>query len=337
VRAPGGLRLRAVSTRRRIILRGGQDSARVAVGKWSSGLYVAEIRHERHSVFAAFIVRPRPASKVRVAVVLPTNTWAAYNFRDSDGDGYGNTWYADPRVHTIVLSRPFLNSGLSQHLARGGFIAWLAEWGYRADTYSDEDLNAVATGDELAARYDLIVFAGHEEYVTQHMFNIIRRYRDLGGNLAFLSANNFYSRVVISHDRMTCLGHFRDFGEPEADLVGVQYLDWSHNRYPSEPYVALDRAAAPWLFAGTDVHVGQRFGHHYGVEIDATARSSPKGIHVLADLPSIFGAGETAQMTYYRTDKGAKVFAAGAMNFQYPQSPATERMLENLWNYMRRP
>ena len=32
----------------------------------------------------------------RVAVVLPTQTWQAYNFRDDDGDGKADTWYADP-------------------------------------------------------------------------------------------------------------------------------------------------------------------------------------------------------------------------------------------------
>lgn len=53
------------------------------------------------------------------AVVLPTNTCAAYNFRDSNGKSYGDTWYAEPRVHTIMLARPFLDQGLPQHLACG--------------------------------------------------------------------------------------------------------------------------------------------------------------------------------------------------------------------------
>ena len=53
-------------------------------------------------------------------------------------------------------------------------------------------------------------------------------------------------------------------------------------------------------------------------------------------MPSIFGRGKTAQMTYYRTRSGAKVFAAGAMGFGAPQSRGTARMLENAWTYLRR-
>src|SRR5439155_8138688 len=129
----------------------------------------------------------------------------------------------------------------------------------------------------LAAAYDLIVFSSHEEYVTQHMFSIVSRYRDLGGNLAFLSANNFYSRVTIKDGRMACLGHFRDFGEPEARLVGVQYVDWYHDRYRNRSFIVRSLVAAPWLFRGTGIAVGSRFGFSYGVEIDATTASSPRG------------------------------------------------------------
>jgi len=42
-------------------------------------------------------------------------------------------------------------------------------------------------------------------------------------------------------------------------------------------------------------------------------------------------------MTYYRTRAGAKVFAAGAMNFDAPQSGVTGRMLRNLWDYLAQP
>ena len=49
---------------------------------------------------------------------------------------------------------------------------------------------------------------------------------------------------------------------------------------------------------------------------------------MIAELPSIFGRAKTAQMTYYRTRSGAKVFAAGAMGFGAPQSRGTARMLD---------
>lgn len=315
-------------------LHGRQQRLEVRIGDWPSGLYLADITAGGGTGSAPFIVRPRYAGESSVAVVLPTNTWAAYNLRDDDGNGYGDTWYADPRVHTVALSRPFLNGGIPRQL--GGFSAWLAGHRLTADFYSDEDLNAVPNGGRLASLYNLVVFAGHEEYVTQHVFSIVKRYRDLGGNLAFLSANNFFARVRIAGGRMTCLGHFRDFGRPEAQLVGVQYVDWFRRRYRNRPYIVRSISAAPWLFNGTGLAAGDSFGFGYGVEIDAVAPSSPPSTRVIAEIPSIFGPGKTAQMTYYRTQAGAKVFAAGAMNFDTPQSGVTDRMLRNLWDYLAR-
>jgi hypothetical protein len=316
-------------------LHGTTQRLALRIGDWPTGLYFADVSTEDGSGSAPFIVRPQHAGENPVAVVLPTNTWAAYNFRDGDRNGYGDTWYADPRVHTVVLARAFPKTGLPQHL--GGFVDWLAGQDLKADFYSDEDLDAIPNGDRLASLYNLVVFSGHEEYVTQHVFSTVERYRNLGGNLAFLSANNFFARVRIRGGRMMCLGHFRDFGKPEAQLVGVQYVDWSHRRYRNRPYLVRSISAAPWLFNGTGLRLGDTFGFSYGVEIDAVAPSSPPSTRVIAEIPSIFGPGKTAQMTYYRTQRGAKVFAAGAMNFDAPQSGVTDRMLRNLWDYLARP
>ena len=57
---------------------------------------------------------------------------------------------------------------------------------------------------------------------------------------------------------------------------------------------------------------------------------------MLAELPNIFGAGRSAQMTFYTAPSGAKVFAAGAMNFESSQSAVTDRLLLNLWSYLSR-
>ncbi len=269
-----------------------------------------------------------------MAIVLPTNTWQAYNFLDQQHTGYGATWYADPRVDTVQLDRPFLNRGVPSHLGKFPYWVWLN--GKHADYLSDDDLDAIVNADELARRYRLIVFAGHEEYVTKHMFDLISRYRDLGGNVAFLSANNFYSDVVHSGNTITCIGHFRNEGMPEAALVGVEYLDWSHDHFRNQPYVVLGANRARWFFRGTGLHNGKRFGFSYGVEIDTTAPSSPRNIEILAELPNIFGPRRSAEMTYYLGPRGSRVFAAGAMNFDSSQSPVTDRLLLNLWNTFSR-
>ena len=55
--------------------------------------------------------------------------------------------------------------------------------------------SSFADADRLRAAYDLIVFPGHTEYVTGRRYDLIQGYRDLGGNLLFLSANNFFRKV----------------------------------------------------------------------------------------------------------------------------------------------
>jgi hypothetical protein len=52
----------------------------------------------------------------------------------------------------------------------------------------------------------------------------------------------------------------------------------------------------------------------------------------LAEIPDLFGPGLTAQMTYYETPAGAKVFAAGSLDFggSADQWPITQ-ILENVW------
>jgi hypothetical protein len=56
---------------------------------------------------------------------------------------------------------------------------------------------------------------------------------------------------------------------------------------------------------------------------------------VLARIIDLFGPGLSAEMTYYENEAGARVFAAGVLDFGGSVTfwPIT-RMLDNLWNHM---
>ncbi len=307
---------------------------------WPSGLYFARLTGSHGRLgFAPFVLRAPDLGRPRVAVVLPTNTWEAYNFRDVDGDGVGDTWYADPRIPSVDLSRPYLNRGVPPHF-RGydaGFLRWMSRHGKRADFLSDDDLERIPDGRSLARLYDLVIFSGHEEYATPHAYRVVEGYRDLGGNLAFLSANNFFYRVERRGDRIFRLGKWRDVGRPEGRLTGADYVGWFRNVYRSAPYVVAGARSTRWLFAGTGLRNGDRFGS-YGIEIDDKGPSSPRGTRVLARIPNVFGAGRSAEMTYYTTRAGAKVFSAGSLNFGGSvQWPLQARLMENLWRNLARP
>ena len=102
-----------VSTKRVVGSSTGYRVARVRVGGWPSGLYFARLVAVDGRVgFAPFVVRPKRMGQQRVAVVLPTLTWQAYNLRDDDGDGKRDSWYGRWRIRVVRLGRPYLNRGV---------------------------------------------------------------------------------------------------------------------------------------------------------------------------------------------------------------------------------
>jgi hypothetical protein len=310
--------------------RPGAGMLTVRIGRWPSGVYFVRVRSRSGEVVAPVVVRPAHLGQASVAVVVPTYTWQAYNRRG------GDTWYACGCVRTVDLTRPYLDGGVPYNFGQydRNFFRWLAQKHLRVDVLADEDLNRIATGVELRHLYRMVVFESHGEYVTSHMFDITEQYRNLGGRLAFLSANDFFREVVVSGDSMTLIGRFRDLGRPEAALIGAQYIDWYRNRYPNQPYRVVGAGRVPWLFARTGLKDGSLIPGYYGIEIDGTTPASPPGTTLVAAIPNIF-PGETADMTYYTTAAGAEVFDAGTINFGGAAANRyVAKMLTNLWTHM---
>ena len=295
-------------------------------------MYFAELRSPTGRIaYAPFVLVPS-ATEHRVAVVMPTNTWQAYNRRDADRRRDGDTWYEDPTVRTVDLTRPFLDRGVPPNFNRYDlpFLRWLFATGKEVDVLSQRELESGMSAATLANRYDLIVFPGHHEYVTEREYDVVERYRDLGGNLVFLSANNFFWRVSKRGQSMTRTHLWRHLGRPEAALVGVQFVA-TDGGLRRAPYTVTRSSAAEWLFAGTSLTPGSRFGS-FGIEIDHTTRASPPTTQVVARIRNLFGPGKTAEMTYY-TRGAARVFAAGAFTLG-GSSLALRPLMANLWTQL---
>ena len=314
----------------------------VAIPAVPSGIYFAKLTASDGRIgYAPLIVRPANLGASRIAVVMPTMTWQAYNFYDANGNGWGDTWYAGGPAPVVDLVRPFLRRGVPPFFRRYDlpFQQWLTEHAVAVDTITDDELEA-ATGAGLAAAYDLIVFPGHHEYVTDAEFNAVSGFRDRGGNLIFLSANNFFWRVERTGTTIRRTRQWRDLGKPEAALIGAQYRG-NDEGHKQAPFIVRNTTSAPWLWEGTGLTAGSTLGADiggYGTEIDGTSPASPPGTVVLAEVPDLFGPGLTAQMTYYETAAGAKVFAAGTLDFggsvlHQPQ----DRLLQNLWARLSQP
>jgi len=323
--------------------RGGSvNTLRVRLGAWPSGAYFVRLTAPggRAVAYAPFVLRPAALGATRVAVIVPTYSWQAYNFYDADRDGRGDSWYVDSRRRSVVLGRPFAGNGKPPHYRtqQRGFLRLLVHAGAAADYLTDEDLEQVSSGDDLASRYDAIIFSGHEEYVTTHIYDVIQRYRDLGGNLAFLSANNFFWRVDLKGRRLWRIQLWRNLNRPEGQLIGVQYRANDRGGHVA-PYVATDVEAAPWLFNGLGLVNGTPLGTaRYGIEFDMLCPASPPGTTVLATVSPGLGDGSIlGQMSYYETPAGAKVFAAGTLGFGGSDNPVGSVLFRNLWQHLTVP
>jgi len=322
--------------------RGRVHTIPIRMGQWPSGLYFARVttRDGRAVAYAPFVLHPALLGGSRVAVVLPTYSWQAYNFYDANGDGKADSWYRDPHRHSVLLGRPFAGNGKPPHYRtqERGFVRFLVHTGKQVDYVTDEDLERVVSGEQLAGMYDLIIFSGHEEYVTGHIYDLIQRYRDLGGNLAFLSADNFFWRVDRTKGRLWRIQLWRNLGRPEASLIGVQYRGNDRGGHAA-PYVVTNREAAPWLFAGIDAADGAPLGTgRYGIEFDMVTEASPPGTTVLATVsPNLVGDSILGQMAYYTTPAGAKVFAAGTLSFGGSDNPTASVLFQNLWQQLTQP
>jgi hypothetical protein len=318
----------------------GRRTLAVEIGAWPSGVYFARLTAPGARVgYAPFILRPAHLGEHRVAVVLPTETWQAYNFRDDDGDGRPDTWYAGWRTLRARLIRPFLDRGVPPHWKQydAPFVRWLTATHREVDYLSDAELRLVRSGDTLAHAYDLIVFSGHHEYVTAHEYDVVERFRDLGGNLAFLAANDFFWKITIRQDVMTRVAQWRDLGRPEAALIGVQYRANDRGGHRGPWILRAGIASTSWLLTEMSLVPGDAVGRG-GIEIDATAPSSPKGLTILAEIPNLYGPGFTAQMTYYETPRHARVFAAGAFSLAGSvRSPDVEQLVSNLLYHLATP
>jgi hypothetical protein len=304
----------------------------IPIGDWPSGLYFVRLVALGNRVgYAPFVLRPRRLGESHVAVVLSTMTWQAYNFHDDDGNGTLDTWYAgQPHAR---LGRPYENRGVIPHYKHyeQPFLRWLVSTDRMVDYLADADLDAPSTtGRRLAAAYALIVFPGHHEYVTAHEFDVVTGFRNRGGSLMFLSANNFFYRTIKHGPVMTRTGRWRLAGRPEAALIGVQYFGNDSGRHQA-PWKVRATTAGTWIFAGTDLDPGSSFAKG-GIEADETTQSSPRGTQVIATIPNIFGTGRAAEMSYYELPNGAKVFAAGAFTLAGKVwMPGVAQVLENVW------
>ncbi len=319
--------------------RSAPGTLKVHIGTWPNGIYFAKLTASDGRVgFAPFVVRPRQYGANRIAYVVHTNTWEAYNHQDLDGDGWGDTWYANDEARNAMLSRPYIRLGAPPKWRNYDVtpLHWIYRTGKQVDFVSDDDLERFTSARQLARLYDLIVFPGHEEYVTGHEYDLIAGYRNLGGNLIFLSATNFLWKIERHGDRITRVAEWRTLGRPESRLIGVQYRGNDEGEHRG-PYELTPYGRSSWEFKDVDQSQLPEW-RWFGIEFDKTTSVSPRSIRVLAQVdPHMRDRGLRGQMTYYERGS-AKVFASGILDFPSTAYYSPYRqVLSNVWDRLSRP
>lgn len=276
----------------------------------------------------------RPPARTAL-VVWPYLTWRAYNGYDANLDGRSDSWYQFWRQRRVSLVGPLIPGGLEGDYETAlPFSHWLCARSVRTQQITDVELGQLPLS--TLRRYRAIVFPGHTEYYEPHTYDLLRRYRDAGGNLVFLQANPFYRQVRFDREQNAVVMTDYDAREGRSDfaLAGVGYDGCCFPRHRAAPYVAAsgrDYERVRWLFRGTGIGPGAAFGVAAS-ESDRTDPELTPRDHVVAAEAIIRGKRGVihAAMVWSRAGRG-QVFATGNYTFLRMGRGLTYRLLDNVW------
>ncbi|PYC68694.1 phosphoribosylamine--glycine ligase [Streptomyces tateyamensis] len=327
---------------------------------WAPGAYVAVLTtaDQRNRSHVPFTVRdPRTDGPgPELLLVLPDVTWQAYNLFPEDGhsgaslyhcwDEHGGLLGESATAVTVSFDRPHAGAGLPLHVGHAyDFIRWAERYGYPLAYATATDLHA---GLVEPSRHRALVFPGHDEYWSEPMRRSAERARDGGTSLLFLSANALYWRVELGpsaagepnrllHCRKrqrvlpgspaaglpgAASALWRDAGEPEQHLLGIQYAG-----RVAQPVPLVVGNTWHWLWAGTGLADGDRVPGLVAGEADryfpkvALPTSTERVLLAHSPYQDDLGRPRYQETSLYRAPSGAYVFAAGT----FAWSPALDR------------
>ena len=275
---------------------------------------------------AFFVVRPKePGKNAKILLQLSTNTYNAY----TNWGGY--SLYAYHGRHKVQGRRVSFDRPLYSQFSRWEepFVKWAEAAGYALDYCVNSDLEFRP---EILKPYALVLSVGHDEYWSAPMRDNLEKYIENGGNVAFFSGNTCCWQVRSEDNGRSLACWKQSFGDdpfyksgnwklltslwshylvgrPENNLTGVGFL-WggyhrSHGQFMDGPGSFITHRPDHWLFAGTNLKHGERFGAELpkykvvgyecdGCELDwkdglpfpTHKDGTPKNFEVLATCPA---------------------------------------------------
>jgi len=330
-----------------------------------------------------FVVRSaEPGKDTSILLQLSTNTYNAY----TNWGGHSLYSYHDRdglQGHRVSFDRP-LNSQFRSweiHLVR-----WAEANGYKLDYAVNSDLEFHP---ELLPHYKLILSVGHDEYWSARMRDHLEAYIAKGGNVAFLSGNTccWQVRSEDAGRALTCWKQnytldplFRTgdakllstawshhlIGRPENTLTGVGFL-WggyhrSHGQFMDGPASFQVHRPDHWMFAGTGLKQGDRFGGKDtivgyecdgcemkwvdGLPVPTHADGTPDSFSILGTCEARWAPGDSLWYDRFPKDrvgaavlglytKGGTVVTTGSTDWVHGlrgKDPAVEQITKNILN-----
>ncbi len=184
----------------------------------------------------------------------------------------------------------------------------------------------------ILAGHRVVMTSGHDEYWTHEHRDALEAARDAGQSLAFMGANTGYWQVRYANGGRSLIGYkssadpiadpalkttlFRDVGRPECELLGVQYNNTGWSLGTSADLSVVDGSLAdPWL-AGAGFTAGASVPETMGYEWDqVTAGCATPPLTRLFHWQA--SGWPSADAVRYTAPSGAKVFAAGSLQFSW--------------------
>jgi hypothetical protein len=295
------------------------DQVQIGQG-WVSGYYLARLVPSDGSGTATvpFVVRPPDVRRSPILVVVPVNTWQAYNSWGGKSL-YDFNSAGGARANRVSFDRPYSwdepgNQPVSSWEVP--LLRFIEREGLDVSYVTDADVD----GDpDLLVQHRLVIVAGHDEYWTNAMRDGYERTRDRGTNLAFMGANVAYRQVRYDDAGRTMAGSglFRYLTppRPECTLIGVQHYEGSY-QWARGDFAVAD-ATESW-FAGTGFGAGTSVAGVVSREHDQIPASGSCVSH-LTVLFHHDGADplERSEAVTYTAPSGARVFSSGSLELSW--------------------
>jgi Fibronectin type III domain len=322
---------------------------------WTTGVYLAKLSASSgNQSFIFFVVRNDGGTEA-IDFQTSVTTYQAYN-EWGDVSLYDNRTNLSvyPYAHATKVSfdRPFDpndgNGASGFFTAEIQFVRWAESQGYDLTYTTDVDTQ---TNVNPLTNHKVFLSVGHDEYWSKGMRDNVQNAINAGVNLAFFSGNSMFwqirfepnaagvpNRVEVGYKEFATSSavpgpdpqwnvnnaivttHWRDdpVNQPENAVMGVMYQD-----QVQQDYAYVVQNASNWIYAGTGFTNGTSIPAIVGYEYDKVWNNghTPPGLIVLSNSPVVGcceGSGNSfANSTLYTAASGARVFAAGTIDWGY--------------------